>query len=191
MSTAIQIVILVLMFIWIVRFVRKGRTQSAQDVEVTKNRIGDGMRELAAKKKKYAVMTTALLFETPDDVLVEAILCNLWAKMKPDLSNAFAVMQTVNMHRQYLFTLYAITGGIRQAGMQKLKDSSDAKLLPQCVDALEAIGIGGCADILREAMQAEDSEAYTEPYLEHFYAEDGVAKMVAFIRANAADFCDL
>lgn len=198
MSTAIQIGLLVLLLYIILRFARKdkvqdtqkGKAQHASEGTIFRNRIGDGMRELAAKKKKYAIMTPVLIAETPDETLVEAVLCNLWAKMRPDLSDAFDVMQALSLRRQYFFTLYAITGGIRQAGIQKLKESSDARLLPQCLEALEAVSITGCAEVLREAMQAEDGESYTAPYLEHFTAEDGYAKLVDFIRVNAADFCD-
>lgn len=186
MSTTLVLALLGALLAVMVIFFRKG---DAEGGGISQNRVGDRLRDFQAKKKKYAVMTPALLAETEDDQLLEAVLCNLWAKMKPDLADAFTVMQGVSQGRQYIFTLYAVTGAINQYGIQKLKESSDAKMIPQCLEALEAVDLPDCARILREAADAQDGEPYSAPYREHFQA-DGLAKMTAWIRAHPAHFCD-
>lgn len=156
-----------------------------------KNRIGDRLRRLNAMKERYAVMTETLLMQTQDEDLLEAVLSNLWAKMMPDMSDAFDVIERQNRERQALFAIYAVTGGVKQEGFDALKKTKDARLLPVCGDALRMIGAAGSAGILEEAMEAEKAEAYDDPYLESFDAEDGKAKMIAFIRENPRAFCDL
>jgi len=155
------------------------------------SRIGHGLRRLRDNKQKYAVMTEALLSETGDEALLEAVLSGLWAKMKNDLSDAPEVMAQETRGRRFIYAIYAVTGGMGQEGLARLKAGADAVFLPLCAEALEAIGAMGSAAILREALGAEGgADDWDAPYLESFEAEKGKEKMVAFIRANAGEFVD-
>lgn len=176
----------------LVRFGPRSRREAEKPNEGMHNkRIGDGLRKLNANKKKYAVMTRALLDETPDDNLIEAVLSNLWAKMAPDLSDALAVMPEQTKERQYIFALYAVTGGIKQAGFEKLKDCPDAALLPVALEALQVLDMPQSAMLMQKGIEEEDADAYQEPYTDTFDGEAGKAKMIAYIRDHADAFCDL
>lgn len=161
------------------------------DVGLGNNRIGDGIKRLNANKQKYAVMTGPLLGDTPDEQLIEAVLSNLWAKMRPDMADANAVMQGQSTGRQYVYALYAVTGSVDQVGFDKTREGPEAPQLPVAVEALQALELPQSADLLREAIASEDADAYNEPYLETFHGEGGKARMVDYIRAHAGAFCDL
>lgn len=157
------------------------------------NRIGDRLRRLQANMEKYKVMTPALLEETPDDKLIEAVLSNLWAKMAPDMSDAAAIMAGQNAQRQHLFALYSITGGIGQDGVAATRQGPDGHWGSVAVQALEEMGMLQSATLLHEGLSAdgEEADAFQEPYLETFDGEGGKERMVAYIRAHAKDFLDL
>jgi len=162
-----------------------------QDGAMGTNRIGDGLKRLDAGKKTYAVLTPTLLADTQDDKLLEAVLSNLWAKMKPDLSDALEIIREQSQGRKWIFAIYAVTGGVKQDGFEGLKKSEDAELLPACVEGLEAIGATGTAAILAEAISAETgADRFDAPYLESFDTEEGKEKMAAYIRGNPGGFVD-
>lgn len=167
------------------------RQDDAEDTGMQRRRIGDGLRRLNANKAKYATLTQTLLAETPDDQLLEAVLSNLWAKMPGDLSGAPAIMQAQSMPRQYVYALYAVTGGAKQDGFVALKAGPDAAFLPVALAALDALDMPQSAALLRLAVAETDADAYQTPYAEAFAAEDGKAKLIAYIRSNQRDFTDL
>lgn len=156
----------------------------------TRDRIGDAVKRLNDNMEKYKVMTADLLAQTPDEDVLEAVLSNLWAKMKYDMSDAQAVMSAQNRSRQYMFSIYAVTGGVKQSGFAKFKASEDAVWLPMAVAALETIDAKDSAALLREAIAAADAEPYNLPYLECFENEQGRELMLVYIREHARDFVD-
>ncbi len=158
--------------------------------ETRVNRVGDRLRRMRENMRKYAVMTETLLRETPDEALLEAVLSNLWAKMRDDLSDADEVLVALSEERRRVFALYAVTGGVGQAGLAETLAGGDAALVPVCADALDAIGAARSAEALRAGMAAEDPDGYSDAYTEAFEAEAGKERMVAYIRANSAAFCD-
>lgn len=170
---------------------RKNAQTEAPNEGLRNNRIGDGLRRLDTNKKKYTVMTQALLDETPDHQLIEAVLSNLWARMRPDMTDALTVAQAQSLSRQYIFALYAVTGGIKQVGFDMLKASPDVVLLPIALEALEALDLPQSAALMRQAIDEEDADGYREPYTDAFDAEGGKEKMIAYIRGNASSFLDL
>lgn len=181
----------VLLAYLLVKFGPRGRRATRPaDEGLRSNRIGDSLRRLDLFKQKYARMTQSLLDETPDEDLIEAVLSNLWAKMRPDMTDALSVIQTQNLSRQHLFALYAVTGGVKQAGFDKLKASPDAVLLPIALEALQALDMPQSAALMRQAIDAQDADACQEAYADAFHAEIGKEKMVACIRNNAAAFVD-
>jgi len=154
------------------------------------NRIGDGLRRLNANKRRYAVMTRALLDETPDDELLEAALSSLWARMRPDLSDALDVMADQSPERRGLYALYAVTGGVNQDGMAAFLAGPEAALVPTALALLDAMDMRQSAEALRAALAARDAEVYGAPYLEAFEAEAGKANMIAYIRERPDGFTD-
>lgn len=194
MKIILGILLCVILAAWIVYFVRNSKR--GEDALNT-SRIGDGLKQLEANKLKYAVMTETLLAETPDEALLEAVLSNLWAKMKLDLSDALSVLENLSPGRNYIFTIYAITGGVRQAGFEKLKACADSAMLPVCAEGLDAIGTPRSAEILKRAIAgeaaetAETADAQNREYLDAFDAEEGKVRMISFIRSHAEEFCDI
>lgn len=160
------------------------------DEAIHKERIGARLHRLQDSMDQYAVMTEALMAETPDEALLEAVLSNLWAKMQPDLSDAQRVMAGQTPERQAVYAVYAVTGGAKQEGLAAVRQGADGEDIPLCADALAAIGAEETAAVLREAAGAEDPDAYTAAYLEHFDAEDCKGRLVAYIRAHARAFWD-
>lgn len=183
----IGIVLLLFVTLFIIRFVKK---TLGDERESKPNRIGDGLRKLNADMQKYTIMTEALLVETEDESLLAAVLANLWAKMRPDLSDANAVMAGLSRERQMVYALYAVTGGVMQESLASVIRGKDGSLVPACADALTAIGAVKSADILLACYTAENPDLYTDAYLDAFDAENGKMKMVHFIRENSAAFCD-
>lgn len=192
MAIALMALFGVLLAFLLVRYGPRARREAANPNEGTHQmRIGDGIRRLNAFKKKYAVMTPTLLAETPDDDLIEAVLSNLWAKMRPDMKDALTVIQGQSAARQNIFALYAVTGGVKQAGFEKIKDSPDAVLLPAALQALLAMDMPQSAALLEAAIAAdEDADEYKVPYTDTFHGEGGQEKMIAYIRANPQGFSD-
>lgn len=194
MSAAL-IILLVAVVMLVVAVVGTGlrKRQEADEGDIQWNRIGDRLRRLQANMEKYKVMTPALLEETPDDKLIEAVLSNLWAKMAPDMSDASAVMAGQNTERQHLFALYSITGGIGQDGVAATKQGSDGHWGPMAVQALEEMGMPQSATLLHEGLSVdgEEADSFQGPYLETFDGEGGKERMVAYIRTHAKDFSDL
>lgn len=184
----IVIVLLAALFAWLWRAGRRASGDGHDGLRAT--RIGDGLRRLNADKRKYATMTPALLAETPDYALLSAVLANLWAKMRPDLSDAAEVVARQPRERQLLYSLFAVTGGIRQDGLAALLAGADAAYLPDARAALEALDMPGSAALLADALAAEAPDAYDEPYLETFEGEGGKERMTAYIRAHADTFID-
>ncbi len=166
------------------------RRAPSADEGMHEGRVGDGLRRLRAQQQKYAVMTTALLAETPDELLLEAVLSNLWAKMNPNLSDALPVLDSLSRSRRLVFALYAVTGGIKQDGLTSVQKGSDAPLIPLCEQGLSAISAARSAEIFRH-LTSTGGAGLEDAYLETFEAEDGRALMVRFIRENAAEFVDL
>lgn len=155
------------------------------------NRIGDRLKRLKANKRRYAVMTPELLNQTEDDLLLEAVLSNIWAKMAEDLHDMADVLSRETRDRKYIFSLYAVTGTVSNGGFEALFAGPDAALVPQCAEALEAIDMTACAQMLRKATGAgTGADAFSAPYLECFDALNGRERMVRFIRDNAGDFTD-
>lgn len=193
MSIALIVILAVILVVMLVRYRAMSNT-SAKDEHggLHNRRIGDGLKRLNANKEKYAVMTKEKLAETPDEDLIEAVLSNLWAKMKPDLSDAASVMAAQTLDRQRMFAAYAITGGIKHEGFEKIKTCGDAAYLPLALDALEAMDMQQSAKIMREALALEeDADALQEPYGEAFHGEGGKERMVAYIREHTDGFLDL
>lgn len=167
------------------------RRSPGSDEGVHTKRIGDRLRRLAELQERYAVLTPAVIAETPDDALLEAVLANLWAKMKPDLSDAHEVIGGLSSARRQLYALYAVTGGIKQGGFGPLKASEDGALLPDAASMLLALEMPESEAILREAGASDNPDAYDDPYIDAFEAERGKERMIDFIRANAPAFSDL
>lgn len=193
MAIVIMALVGVLLAFLLVRYgpIAQKRAQNADD-GLHGRRIGDGLKRLNAMKAKYAVMTRQLLDETSDDGLIEAVLSNLWAKMAQDMSDALTVISKQSPGRRMIFSLYAVTGGARQAGFAKLMESPDAALLPDALDGLQALQMHESAAILREAVGAgDDADSFRAPYADAFAAEDGKGRMAAYIRENPSDFLDL
>lgn len=193
MNIVLLALIGVILVIMLARLARESKKRDAQpdgNDGMHNRRVGDGLRRLRENKKKYGTMTEALLAETPDEGLLEAVLANLWAKMRPDMTDALTVIQQQNRQRQHIFALYAVTGGVKQAGFEKIKESPDAVLLPMTLEGLEALGMPQSAELFSRAMQEEEADAYDEPYIETFEGEGGRERMTAYIRDNAAAFCD-
>lgn len=191
MSIIIMALLGVLLAYLMVRFGPLSQRKAESSGEtVTRERIGDRLRRLEANKKKYAVMTQSLLEETPDEELIEAVLSNLWAKMRPDMKDALDVIQRQSMERQTIFALYAVTGGVKQAGFEKLKESPDAVLLPTALGALDSLEMTQTISLLRSAMETEDADQYQTPYTDSFDGEGGREKMIAYIRENPDGFLD-
>lgn len=181
--------LMVLAFIWF--FLKSRRPQEVGDESAMRfERIGDGLRRLEENKRRYAHMTPALLAETEDDDLLEAVLSNLWAKMRPDLSDAQAVMTAQTAARRMLYGLYWVTGEIKQDGFAMLEKDTGDGWFPLALDALDALGMEQSASLLRSAMEAPDAERYRDPYLETFQGEAGKARMVAYIRSQPDAFVD-
>ncbi len=183
----IGLAVLVLAVLFITRFVKGA---GGKGTESHTSRIGDRIRKLNEDKRKYAVMTEALLMETENGSLLGAVLANLWAKMAPDLSDAHGVMSGLSKERQMIYALYAVTGSVNQKGFSAALSGEEGPLFSACGDALETIGAAQSAKILREGADALDPDVYTEAYLEAFEAEGGKAKMAAFVRENPSAFCD-
>lgn len=183
----------VLLAFLLVRFGPLARKKEAEaNSTAHRNRIGDGLRRLEANKKKYAVMTKPLLDETPDEDLIEAVLSGLWAKMKPDMSDALEVIQAQSKERQHIFALYAITGGVKQAGFDKIKACPDKVLLPVALEALERLDMPESIAALRSAIEAaQKADQYNTPYSDAFDAEDGKDKMAHYVRSHPEGFLDL
>lgn len=184
----------VLLALLLVRFgpvARKRQQEGGPNDGMHKTRIGDGLRRLRENKAKYGTLTPELLAQTEDDDLIEAVLSNLWAKMQPDMSDALTVMRGQNEARRMIFALYAVTGGVKQAGFVKLKDSPDAELLPVALVGLETLEMPQSAALLREAMEdGADADAMQTPYGEAFAGEAGKERMIAYIREHPAAFSD-
>lgn len=161
------------------------------DGELRTVKVGDRLRRLKAMQQKNRVLTAAALAETPDDALLETVLSNLWAKMAPDLSDAKDVLSGLSEERRLLFALYAVTGGVREGGFSGLLRGEDAAFVANCEKGLEAIGAAQSAQALREALRANAPDDFSDAYTEAFDREDGMAKMVAFIRQNSRAFVDL
>lgn len=192
MEIAMMVVLGVVLAYLVVRFGPRAQREAAkkESGQIEKARIGDGLRRLNANKQRYKEMTPALLAETPEDMLIEAVLSNLWAKMQPDLSDALTVMRTQSPERQHVFAVYAITGGVKQAGFEKIKDCPDAELLPVALEGLRAMDMPQSADLLQKAIDEEDADAYNTPYSDTFDGENGKDKLSAYIRAHATAFTD-
>lgn len=191
MPTVLLVLIIILLAAMLARLIIAGRNlRKNPDGGIHSRRIGDGLRKLHTDMAKYANMTGDLLAETPDDELLEAVLTGLWAKMRPDLSDAAAVMAMESRERRNLYAIYAVTGGVRQDGFSALQSSPDAAFLPTAREALQVLDLPQSAALLREGLQAEEPDAYNEPYLETFEGEGAKAKLIAYIRSNAAAFTD-
>lgn len=186
---ALMVMVVLCAMLW---FFRSSRQPVGGDSEVALHvhRIGDGLRRLESNKRKYATLTPALLAETEDDVLLEATLSNLWAKMQPDLSDAWPVMAAQSEARRALYALYWVTGEIQQDGFAALGTAHGGDWASLALSALDGFGMRESAILLRAAMEAPDPESYRSPYLEAFKGEDGKARMVAYIRSRPEAFVD-
>lgn len=160
------------------------------DAGLQGNRVGDGLRRLKQNKQKYAEMTGQLLAETPDENLIEVVLANLWAKMRPDMADALTVIEGQSVGRRYVFAVYAVTGGVKQAGFEKLKDCPDRVLLPVALEALQAMELPRSAALLHSAMETDEADSLNVRYTDAFDEEDGKGRMVEYIRAHTEDFID-
>lgn len=174
-------------FLW---FFQRGRGTGDADGGVRVNRIGDGLHRLEANMRQYAHMTPALLEQTADDTLLEAVLSNLWAKMQPDLSDAEGVMAGQTDARRAVYALYWVTGEAKQNGFAGLRKPPGTAWFPVALDALDALDMRQSAAMLRAAMEAPDADACRDAYLEAFHAERGKERMAAFIRSEPEAFVD-
>ena len=181
------IVLLFIVVIGFLLFIATRHRPAAEDAGMHRRRIGDGLRHLRALEETYAVMTPALLSQIPDSQVLEAVLANLWAKMRPGLENASEVMRGLSLPRQALYAVYTVTGSLRQHGAaQTLRD--EAEWFPQCAQALRALEMDETATLL-QSVQAGDAQA-AEAYLESFSALDGKGRLVWYVREHVEAFCD-
>lgn len=184
-------VVLLLALVWLVRANRRVDGKQAQQEGLHNRRIGDGLRRLHANKEKYGVMTEALLAQTEDDMLLEAVLSNLWAKMQPDLSDAVAVMAGQSPERRRIYALYAVTGSVKQDGFEKALRGPEGPFAAAALEALGVLGMSQSAALMAEALRGDTPDLYNEPYTETFVGEAGKERMTAYIRENSKAFCDL
>ena len=160
----------------------KGR----EEAPGTRPQIGDGLREDRKNREKYSRLTPELLDATPDEDLIKAVLFNLWGKMRPDRRDAKQVLEGLSAGRQAVYALYAVTGGLKTDGSAGFMKGPDAAFLPDALRALELLGCGDTAALLREVAPGSDPA----PYLESFDALDVRGKLAAYIRQNAGLFTD-
>lgn len=190
MAIALMAVFGVILAYLLVKFGPRSMKDDKDGEGMHKRRIGEGIKRLNENKAKYATMTEDMLAQTPDDDLLEAVLSNLWAKMRPDMADALGVIQAQGEGRQRMFALYAITGGIKQAGFDKIKESPDKVLLPMAIGGLEALDMPRSVAQMRRALEAEEADDFNVPYTDAFDEEDGKARMTAYIRQHPEEFID-
>ncbi len=169
---------------------KKNRDVASEHDGLRTERVGDGLRRLQANQERYRELTAASLAEIPDELLLEAVLSNLWAKMRPDLADARDVLSGLSEGRKQLFAMYAVTGGVLDGGFSGLLKGEDAAFAADCEAGLRAVGANASADVLREALASAEPDLLSDAYAEAFDAEDGRARMVIFIRENAVAFTD-
>jgi len=195
----VVILVVAALFISTLRFRKNaggasGGPSGAEDAEPEPawggERIGSFVQKLKQDMETYREMTPALLAETPDERLLEAVLSNLWAKMRPGLTDEREVVRGLSQPRRDLYALYTLTGQLygEDAPWPPAVERED---LPGALRVLDAVGAVETAALLRSAQaNPEEFAKVGAPYTDAFDAEDVRGKLPGYIRANAVGFLD-
>lgn len=184
----LALVVIIAVCVAVIFAARGGMNKASREEGARFRRVGDGLKELEEKKKRFSHLTAEILAETGDDGLLECVLSNLWSKMRPDLSNAYEIVSPMSPGRRLVYSLYAVTGSLKQDGVKKFFKSPDARFMPEALSALQPLEASDVRSALSALESGENSSA--APYLEAFDALDVKARMVAYIRAHTEEFVD-
>lgn len=166
-------------------------------------------------RPKYDELTVQIIDSIKDDDLVLAIMDNLWAKMRKDMSDDFEVISSLSRERQAIYSTYIVEGEVNNGGFNQFYFNSSGQYADMAVDGFELLEARKFCDLMKKAndtylsefnkiTEKQDgtiegfSQSYQEnplnQYDDEFYTLNEVEEIgnlqVQFIRKNKASFVD-
>lgn len=141
----------------------------------------------------YRHLDEATLAGLPDDQLVEAVAANLLAKLDKRRPDPVHTLPLLSQGRCAVYGAWALTCALQGGDLAAYLHSTGGKFAGLTCDGLELLGADGCAQALRAALEADTMEglAATEEELRAaIEREQPLARCVAYIRDNPAEFID-
>ena len=143
---------------------------------------------------QYKTMTRALLDDTADADLADAVVANLNGKLDPKVPDPYHTIPLLSRERNLVYALWLCDHELQNGNFATMQEVGSFRFLDAAADACEQIGAEKCADALRTAFQnAADEEALADAHVAYMEArgeEQPMEHLVPFIRDNAAAFLD-
>lgn len=169
-----------------------------------------------AERSKHKILTIELIDTIKDDDLVQAIMENMWLKIKEDMSNDLAIVSSLSKERQALYVVHFLEAEVCNGGFTQYYFNTHWQFAEMAVDGFELMGSENFANLMRKAnatylhekgIISENHDGTLEgfcasyeknpfnQYNDDFYDLNEVESLETlqktFIRANKAHFIDL
>lgn len=163
----------------------------------------------------YKNLTSTIFDTISDNNLEQAVMDNIWAKMKKDLSNEFEVVSNLSQPRQAIYIIWQIEAEVNNGGFNQFYFNSSGQFADKSENAFKQIGSIKFTDLMHRANETFNKnkeqitkeqdgtiEGFSKSYNENplnkldseFYktyeSEDLSKLKVEFMRKYKADFID-
>jgi len=137
----------------------------------------------------YRHLTPALLAETEDAELIDAVVANLLAKAENSRKDAYALIPTLGQERCAVYSLWLLQKELEAGDPAVLRESGRFGFTELASDALDFLSMPEAAQALRRYLQTAD--AADMAIVQQTLADQAVnAQLIALIRSEPAAFCD-
>lgn len=155
----------------------------------TKKTNGDKLTE------QYKVMTNAMLDETPDTMLVKAVVANVMAKQDEKNPQPYYELPLLSPGRAAVYGVWLICRKTEKKGFASLFAPKALALTESAIAGFEGIGANACAEALKAALDAAQNgtaagEIDAAPFTAAVASEQPLTLCVAYIRENPTEFVD-
>lgn len=156
-----------------------------------RNRIIGGKGKSDGIQKQYEKLDEALLAQTPDDKLVNAVAANLMGKITGSRSDPLVALAHLSRGRNAVFFTWMLCKEVEHNGVEALCKKPAVKFTDVGVEGLKTLGAEKTAAAVAAYLDADGQTAQnTQAVLCALDEEQPLALCVTYIRDNAEQFVD-
>lgn len=143
-------------------------------------------------QKQYEFLTKAMLEETPDEGLVEAVAANLMAKTDAKNPDPFYVVMALSRGRRAIYSVWLTTHELTAGTLKQYRITPSFRFAETAVDGYGLIGADACAQAVQAILDnpEETDEALQQAFREAAAADEPLARAALYIRENPDEFTD-
>ena len=163
----------------------------------------------------YETLTSEIIDTISDENLEQAIIDNLWTKMRKDLADEYEKVSTFSKSRQAIFVTWRLEAEVNNGGFNQYYYNSSGQYADKTEEALKLLGANKFADLVKRANTVYKNEnakitkhldgsmegfsksyddnplnTFDSEFYDLYKIEDLFKIKVAYIRGHKSEFVD-